>query len=881
VKPSNQPELIQPDQGFSERLHQQDEVFQRVVEQLSDGVALLDTRGQIVLWNQACEQITDISVKQALGKPLWEIGRTFLGWDALSDETIDRMRHAMSVITQSGQVSLVEQFDLTYRLSENDLRLLQATVFPVQIGNERFIGVMLRNTTDYHNTQVQRQVHERYLTLLHDITSTALAAPNLDDMLQTLAQRLVEVIHSDGCIVTLWNEQTRAVWKVAASLGIELLQPGQWANSCEEQISAAVLHQQASIVVDDVADSPFSGETFASACSVGGLLAVPLLAHAQNLGAMLFIFAKPHTFLTEEVAVCEHACRLAALTISKALLLEEARQRAEEFETISRVTRSMRQAHTRAEIPPVILDQILNVFEMDGAAFMSHDPEAHEILTELGRGKWANWTGVRIPDKGNISGQVIASGQVYQNDNVLNDHLFARPDLIDDLSHVVAVPLIIRERTTGLLWVGSQNPIPENFVRIFTTIGDAVASAIHRQSLHEDLQTQLEALRVAQARLIQSEKLAAIGQLIAGVAHEINNPLTSVLLRAQMTRQQDLPEETLHDLDTIIAEARRAASTVRGLLDFARQRPPERKLTQVNDVIKAALDLTAYELSSRHIACEMHLDANLPLTLADPHQLQQVLINLINNAWQAISGEHERGRLIIATQQVTATTWLGNPMKPYRQAMIHISLADDGPGVPQELLSRIFDPFFTTKPEGLGTGLGLAICHGIIHEHDGDIWAESAVGQGSTFFIELPIVAQASTPVSQPTAPQENVSASAGRILLIDDEASVIEILTRLLKRKAYQVDSAANGTAGLAALFKTRYHLILCDMRMPEMSGPEFYRQVAAKDPQLAQRILFTTGDMVNAETRQFLEETKAPYLAKPFEMDDLLERVQQAIHP
>jgi signal transduction histidine kinase/CheY-like chemotaxis protein len=734
--------------------------------------------------------------------------------------------------------------------------------------------------TDYEKAQAQRQAHERYLTLLHDITETALAATNLDDMLRALAQQLVALIYADGCIVTLWDESAQAIWQMAASPGIALPTLDQLPGSCEEQISAAVLSQQVSIVADDLRDSPFAEERFASVCAAGGLLAVPLLTGTQSLGAVLFLFSEPHIFMTDEVAECQHACRLTALTLSKALLLEEARQRAEEFETMARVTRAMRLARTRAEIPPVILDQVIEVFKLDGAAFLRYDPETREIVAELGRGSWAQWTGIHIPGGEGISGQIIAQGQLFQSDNLASEPLFARPELIGDAHHVVGIPLLIHEQVIGILWVGSRQPIPEKTVRILGTIADAVTSAIHRQTLHEDLQKQLEALRVAQARLVQSEKLAAIGQLIAGVAHEVNNPLTSVLLRAQIIRQQRLPEAALRDLDTIIAEARRAAATVRGLLDFARQRPPERKLTQVNDVIKAALDLTAYELSSRHIACETRLAADLPPTLADPHQLQQVLINLINNAWQAISAAGERGRLTLTTRTVISTAWEGSPMAQRRRRMIRIELADDGPGIPQELLSRIFDPFFTTKPEGVGTGLGLAICHGIIHEHGGDIWAESDSAKGSTFFIELPIVAEPPRPAVPPAAPHEAATPSAGRILLIDDEASVIEILARLLRRKGYQVDSAANGTAGLAALFKARYDLILCDMRMPEMNGPEFYRQVAAKDPELAGRILFTTGDTVNVETRQFLDETNAPYLAKPFEMDDLLARVQSVMN-
>lgn len=206
--------------------------------------------------------------------------------------------------------------------------------------------------------------------------------------------------------------------------------------------------------------------------------------------------------------------------------------------------------------------------------------------------------------------------------------------------------------------MGSLNPISENQISLITAITDMTANALQRQSLYENLQTQLENVQNTQARLLESEKLAALGELIAGVAHELNNPLTSVILNAQMLQHDNLDTEPTQQIEQIISGAQRAARIVRNLLDFARQKPIERKPTQVNNVIRHSIDLTANELRLHNIQWELDLLSELPPTLIDPAQLEQVIINLINNAWQAISTYRDHG-LIKISSQIAPSTFLG------------------------------------------------------------------------------------------------------------------------------------------------------------------------------------------------------------------------------
>ena len=244
------------------------------------------------------------------------------------------------------------------------------------------------------------------------------------------------------------------------------------------------------------------------------------------------------------------------------------------------------------------------------------------------------------------------------------------------------------------------------------------------------------ALQETQARLLESEKLASIGELVAGVAHELNNPLTSVILFSQLAQKNAAEPTVQHDLEKVVTEAQRAGRIVRGLLDFARQRTMETRPTDLNQLLTISLEMVAYDLRTHSIEYELQLAPNVPLITIDPQQIQQVFINLIQNAWQAISAVHPTGKLV-ARSEVGPAIFQGdgNPS----ELVVRITLEDNGPGIPKELLRRIFDPFFSTKSVGQGTGLGLSICHGIINKHGGHIWAENLPDGGARFVIELPV----------------------------------------------------------------------------------------------------------------------------------------------
>ena len=245
-----------------------------------------------------------------------------------------------------------------------------------------------------------------------------------------------------------------------------------------------------------------------------------------------------------------------------------------------------------------------------------------------------------------------------------------------------------------------------------------------RRAKEQALETTLAQLRATQQQLIQSEKLAAVGTLISGVAHEINNPLGNILGRVQLLQRAAGDDESKRDLQTVRDECERAIRIVRNLLSFTREHMPETTLVSLNDVIDQVLELRAYELKVSNIELKKNFGADLPQIHADPHQLQQVFLNLVINAEQAMTAAHGRGSLSITTKRVGDT--------------LQVVVADDGPGIPDELISQIFNPFFTTKDVGAGTGLGLSVCYGIVKEHGGQMRVESEQQKGTTFTVELP-----------------------------------------------------------------------------------------------------------------------------------------------
>ncbi len=371
---------------------------------------------------------------------------------------------------------------------------------------------------------------------------------------------------------------------------------------------------------------------------------------------------------------------------------------------------------------------------------------------------------------------------------------------------------------------------------------------------------------IAQNRdaLHQSEKLGALGSLLAGVAHELNNPLSVVVGQALLMKETAKDPKIAARAAKIGKAADRCSRIVKTFLAMARQQASERTAVDVTEIVESTLEVTGYSLRTAGIEVALDLAPDLPPVWADADQLNQVVTNLIVNAQQAMSATEGPRRLIIASAC------------DRRQGLVRLSVKDSGPGIPPEIRSRIFEPFFTTKEIGAGTGIGLAVCHRIVESLNGKIAVESKPGGGALFTVSLPVAPLSETPV--PEAGSNRPRVRACRVLVIDDEKDVTQMLSDILVAEGHDVRSADSGKRALELLSRHSFDVILSDLRMPNMDGPRLCATLLELSPSLLRRVAFITGDTFSPRVSEFLKESGRPYVQKPFaplEVHELIDKV------
>jgi PAS domain S-box-containing protein len=379
-----------------------------------------------------------------------------------------------------------------------------------------------------------------------------------------------------------------------------------------------------------------------------------------------------------------------------------------------------------------------------------------------------------------------------------------------------------------------------------------------------------------QAELLQAQKMEALGQLISGVAHELNNPLSAIVAFSQLLRTDTrLPADLARDAELLVQEADRTRRIVQNLLDFARQRRPERQPASLRGLVERTLELHSYALGTGRIAAELDLADDLPPVHVDPAQIQQVLLNLTLNAIQAI---RSRGR--------TGTISISASVTGPRRDNVCLRIEDDGPGVAPDVQEHLFEPFFTTKDVGEGTGLGLSVSYGIVTSHGGRLWFEPAQSGGAAFVIELPVGlgARAAVPVPAPIpGDPAPVAGGNGRqpatILAVDDEPAIRTMLERAMSRAGHRVVSAASGVEALQAIEQQSFDLLLIDHRMGGMDGIECYQRAVALRPELAGHAVIMSGDTLNPTLQEFAVASGLRMLAKPFDVARVLALVDEEL--
>src|SRR5438132_9872551 len=333
--------------------------------------------------------------------------------------------------------------------------------------------------------------------------------------------------------------------------------------------------------------------------------------------------------------------------------------------------------------------------------------------------------------------------------------------------------------------------------------------------------------RRLQEQLIQAEQMSAIGQLIPGIAHDLNNPLASVVGFSDFLAEAGVPASLEEPLQVIRQEAERAATIVKNLLSFARSQEGERARQPIGSILESTLALLRNQLMANKVEATLEVEPGLPDVEVNGNQIKQMFVNLINNANQAIAADAPSGRIWVAA-------------KPQRDG-VAVSITDSGPGMTEEIAAHVFEPFFTTKGEGEGTGLGLSICQGIVKEHGGRITLDTKPGVGATFTVELP--AGARTPLVE-AAPPPVPEGKQLHILVVDDEPHILYYMRATLESWGHSVEVASDGAYALERAIAGDFDVIICDLRMPHLSGRDMYQKLARQDPRAAERIIFATGD-------------------------------------
>jgi len=431
----------------------------------------------------------------------------------------------------------------------------------------------------------------------------------------------------------------------------------------------------------------------------------------------------------------------------------------------------------------------------------------------------------------------------------------------DRLPYWIWVVLWSKDKPIGIMGIASKEDrhYSSNDENLLVAISRQLATTVEKVQLYEETCRAYEDLRRTQEQLLQSEKMSAVGQLISGVAHELNNPLTAILGYAQMLEGAGLDHRSADYVRKLFKQAQRTHRVVQNLLSFARQRKPQKQEVDLRQVLEESLTLREYDLKVNNVSLEREIPEDVPSVVADPHQLEQVFLNIINNALDAMVEGSGSGVLKVRVFK--------------KDAFVCVEFDDSGPGIKDP--NRIFDPFYTTKSVGKGTGLGLSICYGIVKEHGGEIVARNREEGGAT--IEVRLLASEKPALRETVAPTRRESLLAGRVLLVEDEEAVMEFERDVLVGAGAEVTTSMSVDDTKERLRKGSFDVIVMNGRMPGgCSAQEMYEWIAKNCPGLEKGLLLTFSTATDAETRSFLHEQGVPSLAKPFEVADLISHVR-----
>ncbi len=612
---------------------------------------------------------------------------------------------------------------------------------------------------------------------------------------------------------------------------------------------------------------------------VDSMVLLPLRNQDQDIGLLTLIFDGPEGPRSVSAEACATVGRAIGLAVDHARLYTDTNRRLRQSQALYKVSRALSSTLDLDHLLSLIVSLAVDTIERASNGVLHlYDPETQEL-----RPRALSFQPGVLPDSPGkhglhlghgVAGQALQTGELINVPDVGNDPRFLQSSTSRRFSSMAVAPIMLGDRRIGTLSIDSPSTraFAEADEQLLSTLATMAAVAIDNARLVSDLQQSLQDLKTTQEHLVQSARLSAVGQLISGVAHELNNPLTAIMGYVQLLRQSSDPESPeRRDLEKIHAQALRASDIVQNLLTFARQRKEQDSIADLGDALRRTLELRAYQIRRAGITVTTNLPPHLPYVEAAPQELQQVFLQIINNALEAMERVDSPRELVLTAERIAN--------------MVRVTIRDTGPGLSEEAKQHLFEPFFTTKDVGEGTGLGLAICFGIVNRYGGRIYAADTQTQGAAFVVELPI---AGAQIVDDKRPQTETSgtepAEAARILLVEDEKQVSDLIVATLEEQGHHTVVAPDAQAALDRVAEAQaagnsYDLIVSDVNLPGMRGPDLYKRVCSIDSRYEGHMALITGDALDAETEDLIDRCNVSCLQKPFGLEALQRLVARAL--
>ncbi len=791
----------------------------RRVEELSvcfrsigDGVIIAGADGGIILINRMAEELTGWTSQEALGKPIGGVLRLY------NDNRKEDQIEPANMVLETGE-KLGLQRDTFLVTRDGLIRYVSASFAPVQYERTDFRGVavVFRDITRLRETEEGLiESEKKYRTIIE----------NSYDLIYEVdaVGRILYV--NPVCLELTGYTQAELVGKKA----FDFMHP--------DDVPTAV-----SIFMRAVMSLSTEKATFRA-------------LHKSGEYRWLECIGNPYLTASGEIR---------GVVITRDI--SERKKTEEELLALNTLMKAVHRFLDLGEVYDVALDIIMNMENVDMAMIYLVDREKRQAVIQASRNlpEFYLQRAGTIPYPTGLTWKVINTGSIVNIEDAQKDKEIGQAGR--ELGHhsLLGIPIFLENEVIGVIWFLSykERKFSENEVRLLSSMGDQIAIAIAKAKM-------LEEIKSAQENLVQSEKLASLGQMISSIAHEINNPLTPIIGYSQrLLTKPGLDDNEKKSLEIINTSAQRVGKIIEKLLSFSRKYRPQRAYEDINALLKQSLEFREYQLKLDNIEVVTDFDGGTPKSMVDSNQLHQVFTNIILNAEQAMSGYGAGGRLKVSTRVKNG-------------GIIEIKFEDNGPGIRKDVIGKIFDPFFTTKEPGKGTGLGLAVAYGIIREHGGEIRAESGEGGGTTFVIELPVFGQTAEHGrdKEKRIPANRGTMNEKRILIVEDEELVVDLIKGVLEHDNITVDDARDGEEALVKTDSGNYDLIVCDIKMPGMSGIAFYDKIKELKPRLAEKVIFITGDP-SSETMDFINTTGNEYITKPFKVDKFRSRVFEFLNP